>query len=364
MRYDLPMRTPLVTAAALLASATLTVFAAAPDDSAPFPPGVSTHTWSDREYDIVLPETPGDGAPRALVVIVASGGGYASDERSRQATLRNWQKIAADGWVACVPKSVQRRTTDDSWSSNEAEAITALALHLAGRLDVPEDRIHLFASGDVTGFAALVAFDKSARWRSVCFDRCKYRGGSLPKRMRSVGAMVAWDENDGPPDGHDKLVEALREKARSVDTLATDHVSGDPVFRWWLDAMDGRFEPGRDHSLAWADAPASPDALRAALAQAERGGLVWFHAPEDASSDAARALHVDVLFDADVREHGQRVLSFRAPLASAPELAQALEVTATPALVVLDAKGKVTERFDAGISAKDLAKALKRVRGR
>jgi len=48
VRYDLPMRTPLVTAAALLASATLTVFAAAPDDNAPFPPGVSTHTWSDR----------------------------------------------------------------------------------------------------------------------------------------------------------------------------------------------------------------------------------------------------------------------------------------------------------------------------
>jgi hypothetical protein len=334
------------------------------DEEPPFRPGTERRTWRERPYDLILAKDFGTTKPGALVVVVKEGGGFGLDDTWVRNEIQRWERVVPDGWAVCLPKSVHHRSMGDNWSTSEAPEIAALARHLADTMSIGPGHIHLFGSGDVAGFTPLVAFAKDAPWRSACFSQCTFRGGPPADRAKSMGVLVLRNTGDTPLNQDVRFLAALKGRVGSLDEFPTDSPVLDPRFRWWLDAMDGRFVPGRDHSLPWADAPTTPDALRAAAVAAKRGAIVWFHDPADAKSDAARALHVDVFFDAGFREQGTRVLAFRAPIAKARELAAGLRVATSPALVVVDAKGAVVAKFEGAAKPADVAKAIRAVAGK
>jgi thioredoxin-like negative regulator of GroEL len=125
--------------------------------------------------------------------------------------------------------------------------------------------------------------------------------------------------------------------------------------------MEGRFVPGEDLSLAWIDDVNSLDELKQLVTSRSQAAVVYVFAKEDASSPEARALHVETFLDERVRKAGRVLPAVTVDRGAKAELAQALGVKTTPAIVVFKKDGTEAARFEGAIKPGPLAKALEAV---
>jgi hypothetical protein len=158
-------------------------------------------------------------------------------------------------------------------------------------------------------------------------------------------------------------VDLLEDKVRSVEVRLQRGLGHewprehDAYLLWWMGAMEGRFEPGKDSNFDWKDDLDA--ALEGLKAQKKGGVIVYVWSPDDASKPEAKELQNEVLMDPLVRHYGKQLAAVKLELVD--PVAQKLGVTASPAVVVLDKEGAVKKLLAGKISAKALAGALKSV---
>lgn len=131
----------------------------------------------------------------------------------------------------------------------------------------------------------------------------------------------------------------------------------DAYLLWWMGAMEGRFEPGKDENFKWGDD--LDVALEGQKGKKKGGALVYVWSPDDASKPEAKELQNEVLMDPLVRHYGSQLAAVKLELAD--PVAQKLGATVSPALVVLDKDGDVKKLLAGKVSAKALAAALRAV---
>jgi hypothetical protein len=124
--------------------------------------------------------------------------------------------------------------------------------------------------------------------------------------------------------------------------------------------QEGRFVAGEGRVFDWKDDLA---AALASLKDARKGGvLVYVFASDDADKPAMRVLQQEVFLDDTVRFLGRQLHRVRIDRSKHADVAARLGIEATPALVVLDRKGKVKGRHAEGtLTPRKVAKSLRQV---
>jgi poly(3-hydroxybutyrate) depolymerase len=322
----------------ILAVALLTgsLLAAPPDlqaDEPAYPAGRSKQEIEGLRTWLRIPERISADAPASLVVILHGAGGSGSGMVD---SLAAWER---DGYVVCAPKA-----KDMTWEPNEVEQVKAIALHLIEVLPIDPRRVHVVGYSNGGWNLNPLAFDDDLQPCSATWIAAGCRGAKVPRWAAKGLGVIALAGSDDPNVGAARqTVSLLQGKVRNVEVrtqMGLEHAWPSELMgylQWWMGVQEGRFTPGDDQSFDWGD---DLTAAVAALEGARKGGvLVYFFSAEDAESEEAKTLQHATFFDPDVRFLGRQLQCVKLDIAEHGETAEALGVTATPAVVVLDRKG-------------------------
>jgi len=321
-------------------------------DELPYPPGRSVQTIEGVETGLLLPAELTAERPASFVLMLHGAG---DNGPNLVGALRAWPD---EGYVVCAPSA-----TDGTWDKNDLSAAKRIALHLLEKLPVDRRRIHTLGFSNGGWNLAPIAFDDDLKPVSATWIAAGYNGGSVGRwAKKGLGALALAGADDPNAASAMKTVDLLEDKVRSVECRlqpGLDHKwphDHDDYLLWWMGAMEGRFEPGKDRNFAWTD---DIDEAVAALKDQKKGGvIVYVWSPADKDKAEAKALQNETLMDPLVRHYGNQLKPVKL---EASEDTAALGVKATPAVVVLDRAGKVKKVLAGKISAKSLASALRGV---
>jgi hypothetical protein len=332
----------------------------------PYPPGESTHTLEDHEFDIRIPE--GAAPERKFSLLLAI------DTQFNE--LGDTAALVKDGWVICIPHAKSKGR--GGWATSEASDLVKLLDQLAPLVPFARDRIHVLRSQDSHGFASFVAFEKGSQAVSFCqVNTYGFKGRMPPESARKkVAALSLWSDPPGKYGDGSDIVEKLAGKVRTVEHRTES--TAEPYFRYWLSVADDRFRPGWDLSFDWlydaepkgkpkpGEKPASVPAPamergKAAAASGKRGALIYFWSATDAAKPEAKALQNDLFFRPEVRALGGRLVPIKIEREKAEKEFAAFGLKATPALVVTDAAFAPVKTFEGAVDAKALLDAMKKV---
>ena len=348
----------------------LGALAAAPvaEDPAPAKPPAPTalvETLRGMRVDLLVPGAkPEEGYSLLVYFHDRSGNG-----KQAAALLA---PFAERGFVVAAPWSKQ-----GDWTMPEIETVKGIASDLVAKYGPARERRHV--AGHWTGADGVptLAFDEALGFRTATWIDSYWGGGSVPKWAKDeLNGLFLWGPREGASraDRCRKSASLLSEKARLACARGAPQDPGQPrggreepafptaeipFWGYFLECMEGRFEPGRDLSYPW---EGDLEAAKTAMAERKTGGFAVIYAakPEGPEADRARALQVDVLFDRTVRHFADQLVPVRLEKAAAKELMEAAKVTATPAVVVFKRGGKEILKSVAGeVTTKALVPLLR-----
>ncbi len=330
----------------LLALAATAAAAQADDEGRAYPPGRSAQRHEDLAFELLVPRDRDPARPASLLLVVATG-------TTLDPLVERLQPLVDRGFVVCLPRPDYRR----GGSTSHARHVIDLVDHLAAALPVAADRVHCLAIDDPERHALHVAFAAGARFAGVCIVEPKPWSMMPPLNSVPRGVLVY--------GARDPILGALRSKVPQAEFRAAekDPLAG-PRLPWWLGMMEGRFVPGDDLSLNWIDPPSPETTLKdvkARLADRATGGLLYFHAADDATDAGARRLQSEVLRDAGVRDAARAVCAWKFDRLLHAPLFHELGLEGTPVLVIVDAEFRTVATFGPQAKAEQVAKALRGV---
>lgn len=342
---------------AVVAAVGLAAPYAFPQDAPPFPAGESTQQLEGLKCTVEMPDAFDVAKEHSLVVILHGAGG------SDDGMARSLMHLCKDDFVILAPKS-----TAQTWSAADLEAVKRITADLKKRLRVGERRLHGVGFSNGGWNLAPVAFDESLRFQSACWVAAGFNGGKPPKHAKKeMGALALAGAEDPNRDAAEKTVQLLEDKVRTVECRIQpdlDHKWPSllmPYFSWWLTVQEGRFTPGVCGAFEWKDTPQA--ALEAAAAATAKTGsfVYWYATAADAANDKAKAFQNDTTRDALVQRFGRQLPAAKADRDADAEGFAKAGLKTTPAVVVYDAAGKVKTVLQDKIDAKALAAALRSV---
>jgi predicted esterase len=327
---------------------------APPAEEPPFPVGMSSTTLEGLRCSIVMPEGWSSAKGCSLVFVLHGNGGTETDMAG------SLQFLAADGFAVVAPKARAL-----GWDHrDDQDAARRIAADCAKRLKVPPGRLHALGFSNGGWNLPAVAFDESAKYASFCWVAAGFRGGSVPKyAKKESGALALAGADDGNRAPTEKTPDLLEGKVRSAEYRLQPGLGHEwpgklmPYYRWWLLVQEGRFVPGDCAAFEWSE---TEEAARAAMAARKVGAFAYLFDPAQAADPVAKALQNDLLRDPMVQRFGSQLPCWKAERAAAAALADAAKVKA-PAVVVLDASGKVSAALQGKVTAQALAAALRTV---
>jgi len=344
--------------ATLFAAVAMLLFSGTPTsaEDAAYPAGRSSRSMEGLAVELDLPSKLSKEEPVSLVVILHGAGGSAT---GMAGALHGW---AADGYVICAPKS-----TAQTWSPSDIQAVLRIAAQLKKDLPIDPKRVHVagFSNG---GFnLSPLAFDDDLHPCSATWVGSGCSGGSIPKWAKTeLGVLAMAGAEDRLAGTARDTPKVLRGKVRSVEVRLQPGLGHkwprelSPYHHWWMGAMEGRFVPGEDMNFEWGES--IEDALKALEGQKRGGVVVYAFHPDDAESPIAKKLQGEVLMDPLVRHYGAQLQAVKLNFAEHGVALEALGVKTTPALVVLTKKGKPKKVLSAkSLKARKIASALKSV---
>ena len=306
-------------------------------DELPYPAGRSTQTIEGLTVELGVPENLTKEAPASLVVILHGAGGTAT---GMAAALREWIPL---GYVICAPKS-----KGQVWSDSDVDAVKRIIAHVRKVLPIDAKKTHVIGFSNGGWNLPALAFDDTVKPCSATWVASGCRVAATPKwAVEGLGVLALAGTEDANAASARETVKLLRGKVRTVEARFQPKLGHEwpaelaPYLRWWMGAMEGRFEPGVDLNLAWGT---SIERATAALAGDKKGGIVVlaYHA-DDKDKPLAKELTNEILMDSLVRHYGQQLEAVKLDYAEHKEALEALGVTQTPALLVLKADGKPKE---------------------
>jgi predicted esterase len=318
-----------------------------------YPEGRSVHTIEGAETALLVPQGLSPERPGSLVILLHGNGDSGPGIVD---ALGAWEK---EGYVVCAPTA-----TGGNWDPEDLRIAKAIAIRLMKSLAIDRRKVHAVGFSNGGWNVDAIAFDEDLKPASATWIAAGFRGGAVGKwAKKGLGALALAGADDKNADAAVKTVDLLRDKVRSVEVRLQKGLGHewprehDAYLLWWMGAMEGRFEPGKDLNFAWAD---DLDAALAELKPRKKGGvLVYAWSPDDTAKPEAKALQNEVLMDPLVRHYGSQLAAVK--LEAGDPVAVKLGVTATPAIAVLDREGNVRKLLQGKIAAKALAAALKSV---
>ncbi len=349
------MRSPSRRCAAWVACLLLLGAVSAAAEQPTYPEGSSVQEIEGLQVSLVVPPAPEDGAKHSLLIVLHGAGGTAT---GMAGSFAGW---AQDGYVVCAPKS-----RGQVWEKDDLDRALRIAAHVKGALPIDADKVHVVGFSNGGWNLHPLAFSDDLHPCSATWMAAGFRGGSVPKwAKKSLGAIALAGSEDANASAARATVPALEGKVRSVEVRIQPGLGHKftnelmPYLRWWMGVQEGRFTPGDDMSFDWTT---DLDAALAALEGAKKGGvLVYAYSPEDVDKPEARTIQEDVFFDPEVRFLGAQLGCVRLAWEEHAEKLAALKVKTTPALVVLDRKGKVKKIYEGKVKASKLSRTLRGV---
>jgi predicted esterase len=330
---------------------------AAADGELPYPAGRSTQSIEGLTVELGIPEKLSKEQPASLAVILHGAGGTAT---GMAAALREWIPL---GYVVCAPKS-----KGQVWSDSDVGAVKRIIAHLRKVLPLDAAKTHVLGFSNGGWNLPPLAFDDKIKPCSATWVASGCRTASPPKWAKSgLGVLALAGMQDANAASARETVTLLRDKVRTVDARfqpKLDHkwpLELMPYLRWWMGAMEGRYEPGVDMNLDWGD---SIESAVKALAREKKGGIFVqvFHA-DDKDKPLAKAITNDLLMQPLVRYYAGQLQAVKLDYAQHKEALDALGVTETPALLILKKDGtrKTVLQGAKGLQLRKVVSGLKSV---
>jgi len=325
------------------------------EKGSPYPTGSTSQNHSGLRLQLVIPKDYDAKEKYALIVVLHGAGGT---ETGMAGSL---QPLAEKRFIVCAPKS--RAAT---WSKRDLDDVKRIIRHLMTVLSIEEGHLHGMGFSNGGWNLAPVVFDEKLRFASACWMAAGFNGGKVPPRAKKeMGAIALAGAQDGNRGAAEKTVDLLEDKVRTVECRIQPNLDHKftrelmPYYFWWLTVMDGRFEPGNDMSFDWKD-----DFKGVAEESAARktGAFLYFYSKDDAENAETKRVQREVFFHPMVRLFGNRVFAVKLVKEENEELFASYRLKATPAIVVLDKKGKKKKVLEGKkIKSGSLAKAVRGV---
>lgn len=324
-------------------------------DESPYPPGQSIQQIEGLKTVLVLPNEITAEEPASLLVILHGAGGTAT---GMAGSFSTWAK---EGYVVCAPKS-----TTSTWEPSDLKCVFRIAAHMKEVLPIDPRKVHVVGYSNGGWNLHPLAFDDDLHPCSATWIAAGFRGGHVPKwAKKELGAIALAGGEDPNLSAARATVPALRDKVRNVEVQVEPGLGHEfprtlmPYLKWWMGVQEGRLTPGDDLGFDWTE---DLDAALASQEGVKKGGvLVWAFAAEDVENPLAKDLQHVVFFDPEIRFLGRQIPCVKLDLATHAEVIAGLGIQTTPALVVLDRKGKVKKRFEDKFKAKKIARTLRGV---
>ena len=330
----------------------LATFAAA--EAPAYEPGRSSVEIEGLQVELNIPADLSADAPASLVVILHGAGGSAT---GMAGSLHEW---GSGGYVVCAPKS-----KGDVWTKSDIEAVLRIAAHLKTKLPIDPKKVHVVGFSNGGWNLGPIAFDDELQPCSATWVASGCTEVKAPKWAREhMGALALAGSQDANAKAAAATVKILGDQVRSVGVRFQPGLGHSwptklmPYFRWWMDAMDGRFTPGVDMNFDWGD---RLDRALSSMAGQKKGGIiVYAWDPSDADKPIARKLSNELLMDLHVQHYGRQLEAVMLEYGKHKETLEAYGVTSTPALVVLKPDGKKKKvLLEKDMKAKKIAVAFK-----
>ncbi len=328
--------------------------APAPSPAGPYPKGRSTQEHAGLSFELAVPEDYDPGKEYSLLVALHGAGS------SGKEFITWFEQLTADEFVVCAPKS-----TGPAWSRPDLKKVKEIVRHLSRVFSIGKGRLH--ATGFSNGGFSLpfLVFDPDLPFATACFMGSGFTGGRVPKRARKEMAVLALaGEKDPFLDAARRTPERLRGKVRYAEFRAqpdlAHRIPGELLeyYQYFLEVMEGRFEPGVDHSFDWVEIL---ELGLEDLAEKKTGALVYFFSEKDGKSKEAKHLQHVVFFDPLVRFYGGQLVPMLLDVECEAEgrLFAKLGFTKTPAVAVLRPDLTPVAVFEGKVPAPALVKALR-----
>jgi predicted esterase len=343
-------------AIALLLALAATALAKDEPKKQTYPTGSTLQKHSGLEFQLQVPNDY-DASKKYSLYIVLHGMGDSGPNLAP-----SFRELPARGYIVVCPSA---RST--GWTLRDVEDVKSIVTHLLEVYSIPEGKLHGLGFSNGGWNLGPLVFDEKLPFVSACWMAAGFQGGKVPPRAKkAMGAIALAGAQDGNRGAAEKTVDLLKDKVRSVECRIQPNLGHKftrelmPYYYWWLDVMDGRYEPGLDMSFPWKE---SLDGVAAESEAKKTGAFLWFISKkDDAESAEAKRVQQEVFFDHLVRVFGSRVLPVKLEREKHAELFAKYRLKSTPAIVVLDKKGKKKKVLEGKkIKASSLAKALRSV---
>jgi predicted esterase len=344
------------TALAILALGVLAA-KAAPDDRPA--PGRSTRTMEGLVCEFLVPpeEDAKENGGYSLLIILHGAGGTATG------MVACGQRLLEKGFVTCAPKS-----QGQTWMKPDLDAVKKITRTLIEAFEVSESRRH--AAGFSNGGWNLdpIAWDEELHFRTATWIAAGCRNASAPRwAVREMGVLALAGGEDPNRGAAEATVRLLEKKVKFVDCRiqpGLDHKYPrelEPYWHYFMEVLEGRFEPGRQLSYDWVG---DLDAARATMEEKRCGGFVyvWSGAAEEEELEQTRILQNEALFGRLTSFYGRQLVAVKLEKEAAAALLAEEKVKATPAVLVYKPGGdRVVKVLSGKIRPVELAKALRSV---
>jgi len=335
----------------------LAVTAVAKDEAKKtYPTGSTLQEFAGLKFQLLVPDDYDAGKTYSLYVVLHGMG----DNGPNLAPA--FRELPGRGYVVACPSA-----RGQAWSTRDLEDVKSIVTHLMEVFPIAEGKLHGLGFSNGGWNLGPLVFDERFRFASGCWMAAGFQGGKVPARAKKeFGAIALVGAEDGNRGAAMKTVDLLADKVKSVECRIQPGIGHKftrelmPYYWWWLDVMDGRFEPGLDKSFEWKE---STDGVAGECEAKKTGAFLWFWSKEaDGASEEAKALQQEVYFDRLVRVFGARLIPVRLEREKNEELFAEYRLKETPAIVVLDWKGKKKKVLEGKkLKAGSLAKALRSV---
>ncbi|MEN8148369.1 MAG: hypothetical protein ABFS86_01015 [Planctomycetota bacterium] len=321
-----------------------------------YPTGSTLQEHSGLKFQLLVPEDYAASKTYSLYVVLHGMG----DSGPNLAPA--FRELPARGYIVACPSA-----RGNAWSARDLDDVKTIVAHLMDVFPIGEGKLHGLGFSNGGWNLGPLVFDERFRFASGCWMAAGFQGGKVPPRAKKeFGAIALVGAQDGNRGAAVKTVDLLKDKVKSVECRIQPNLGHKftrelmPYYWWWLDVMDGRFTPGLDKSIPWKE---SLDGVAAESEEKKTGAFLWFFSKEaDAESDEAKRVQNEVFFDRLVRVFGARVVPVKLEREKNGELFAKYRLKSTPAIVVLDKKGKKKKVLEGKkIKAGALAKALRSV---
>ncbi|MDJ0522347.1 MAG: hypothetical protein QNJ90_09785 [Planctomycetota bacterium] len=323
----------LIALAAVMLALALAPSGVSADEELPYPAGRSTQTIEGLTVELGIPQKLSKEKPASLAVILHGAGGSAT---GMAAALREWIPL---GYVVCAPKS-----KGQIWSNSDVDAVKRIIAHLRKVLPIDATKTHVLGYSNGGWNLPPLAFDDVIKPVSATWIASGCRGASPPKwALKELGVIALAGAQDANAASAQETVTLLRKKVRHVEARFQPQLGHQwpdqlmPYLRWWMGAMEGRFEPGVDMNLKWGKS--IERAVRMVSGDKRGGVLVLAYHADDKDKPLAKMITNELLMNPLVRYYAGQLQAVKLDYAEHKEALEAFGVTETPALVVLKKDG-------------------------